>query len=56
MYSMPASARWSSVSKVCVRPGPNQPRGLVPENFSITDMVRAMTARWSSTLCMGICS
>ena len=30
MYSMPASARWSSVSKVCVRPGPNQPRGRLP--------------------------
>ena len=43
MYSMPASERWSTVSKVCVRPGPNQPRGRLPENRSIMSRALAIT-------------
>jgi hypothetical protein len=41
------------VSKVCVRPGPNQPRGRLPENFSMMSIDLSITARSSSSLCIG---
>ena len=31
---MPSARRWSSVSHVSVRPGPSQPFGFLPVNFS----------------------
>ena len=55
-YSMPASASRSSVSSVSVRPGLSQPRGGLPVKSLIASMVSAMAARWSSTLCIGLCT
>ena len=53
MYCTPAFARFSGVSSVCVRPGPSQPTGRVPVNFSITFIERSIIASWSVSLWIG---
>ena len=56
MYFTPAAASSSGVSSVCVRPGPSQPTGRLPVNFSSVSIERSIIAFWSSTLWIGICS
>ena len=52
---MPASASRSSVSHVSVSPGPSQPFGFLPVNFSMIWTESRMTARWSGCTCIAPC-